>query len=166
MKKLCVIATIENTLESFVIPAMRVFKDKGYDVTLICSMSEAFAAKYSAEFKCINVRMKRGISIRDMLTKPFEFYKIFRREKFDYVQYATTNASFYACIPAKLLGIKTRVYCSWGLLYVGYSGLKYKIFRRVEKFLCDMATHVTVASHKNLEFAVNDGVLNMSIIHI
>lgn len=160
MKKLCVIATIENTLESFVIPAMRVFKDKGYDVTLICSMSEAFAAKYSAEFKCINVRMKRGISIRDMLTKPFEFYKIFRREKFDYVQYATTNASFYACIPAKLLGIKTRVYCSWGLLYVGYSGLKYKIFRRVEKFLCDMATHVTVASHKNLEFAVNDGVLN------
>ncbi len=145
MKKLCAIATIEGTLESFVIPAMRLFKEKGYDVTLICTMSDRFMKQYGEEFHCINVQMKRGMSLKDMLTKPFEFYRIFKREKFDYVQYATTNASFYACIPAKLCGIKTRVYCQWGLLYVGFEGLKRKAFKRVEKFLCSSATHITVA---------------------
>lgn len=161
--KLCFIATIENTLESFVIPAAYVFKDKGYDVSLLCTMSDRFVEKYSKDFNCINVQMQRGISFKDVLTKPFEFYKIFKREKFDYVQYATTNASFYACIPAKLLGIKTRVYCSWGLLYVGYEGIKRKIFKRIEKLLCDSATHVTVASYKNMDVAVADGILKREV---
>lgn len=159
MKKLCAITTIEGTLESFVIPAMRMFKEKGYDVTLICTMSDQFLEQYASEFHCINVKMKRGISLKDMLVKPFEFYRIFKREKFDYVQYATTNASFYACVPAKLCGIKTRVYCQWGLLYVGFEGLKRKMFKWVEKFLCTKATHITVASKKNMEYAIQEGLM-------
>lgn len=159
MKKICAITTVEATMESFVIPAMRVFKDNGYDVTLICSMSDAFKERYGKEFCCIDVKMKRGISLGDVIRKPFEFCKIFRRERFDYVQYATTNASFYACFPAMLCGIKTRVYCQWGLLYIGYSGLKRKIFFLVEKILCMTATHVTIASKKNLEYAVSQGLL-------
>ena len=158
-KKLCAISTIEGTLESFVIPAMRLFKERGYDVTLICNMSDRFIRQYEHEFRCINVEMKRGITLKDMLTKPIEFYRIFKREKFDYVQYATTNASFYAGIPAKLLGIKTRVYCSWGLLYVGFNGIKRRIFRKVEQILCSTATHITVASYKNMDVAVKDGVM-------
>ena len=104
--------------------------------------------------------MNRGISIRDVLIKPFEFYKIFKCENFDYVQYATTNASFYACIPAKLLKIKTRVYCSWGLLYVGFNGVKRTIYKFIEKIMCKTATHITVASYKNMEVAAKDGVLD------
>lgn len=159
MKKLCAISTTEGTLESFVIPAMRMFKEKGYDVTLICTMSDQFLEQYASEFHCINVKMKRGISLKDMLLKPFEFYRFFKREKFDYVQYATTNASFYACVPAKLCGIKTRVYCQWGLLYVGFEGLKRKMFKWVEKFLCTKATHITVASKKNMEYAIQEGLM-------
>lgn len=158
-KKLCFITTIESTQESFIIPAAYLFKKRGYDISLICSMSDSFVEKYGKDFKCINVQMHRGISFGDILTKPFEFYRIFKREKFDYVQYATTNASFYAGLPAKLLGIKTRVYCSWGLLYVGYVGLKRTIFRYVEKLLCATATHITVASYKNMDVAVDDGVM-------
>lgn len=159
MKKICAITTVEGTLESFVIPSMQVFKENGYDVTLICTMSERFLEEYSSEFHCINVNMKRGICIKDILIKPFEFYRIFKREKFDYVQYATTNASFYASIPAIVCGIKTRVYCQWGLLYIGYTGIKRKIFKWIEKFLCKSATHITVASWKNLEYAVHEGVM-------
>ncbi|MBQ6307005.1 MAG: glycosyltransferase family 4 protein [Bacteroidales bacterium] len=159
MKKLCAISTTEGTLESFVIPAMRVFKERGYDVTLICTMSEYFLNQYAEEFHCINVEMKRGVSLKDMLTKPFEFYRIFKHEKFDYVQYATTNASFYACVPAKICGIKTRVYCQWGLLYVGFEGLKRKMYKWVEKFLCTKATHITVASKKNMEYAIQEGLM-------
>lgn len=160
MTKLCFITTIEATQESFIIPVLYLFKAKGYDVTIICTMSNMFIEKYSNVFHCINVQMNRGVCMKDTLTKPFEFYRIFKREKFDYVQYATTNASFYSCIPAKLLGIKTRVYCSWGLLYEGYVGIKRTFYKWIEKFLCDSATCVTVASYKNLDVAVNDGVLD------
>lgn len=161
-KKLCVIATIEGTMNSFIIPAMEYFVDKGYDVTLVCTMSEDFIKKNSGKFHCVNIPMKRGIAIGDMLRLPWTFWKLFRKEKFDYVQYATTNASFYACIPAKLCGIKTRVYCQWGLLYVGYTGIKRRIFKWVEKFLCSSATHITVASKKNLDYAVEEGLMSAS----
>ena len=160
MKKICAVTTKETTMETFVIPAMRVFVENGYEVSLICTMSERFKEKYSEEFKLIAIDMVRGISLKELLTKPFEFYKIFRREKFDYIQYATTNASFYAALPAILTRIKTRVYCSWGLLYVGYQGLKRIILRWVEKYLCWSATHITVASRKNLEYAVEDGLFS------
>ena len=158
-KKLCAIATIEGTMNSFIIPAMEYFVDKGYDVTLACTMSEDFIKKNSGKFHCVNIPMKRGIALGDMLRLPWAFWKLFRKEKFDYVQYATTNASFYACIPAKLCGIKTRVYCQWGLLYVGYTGIKRSIFKWVEKFICSTATHITVASKKNLNYAVEEGLM-------
>ena len=158
-KKLCAIATIEGTMNSFIIPAMEYFVDKGYDVTLVCTMSEDFIKENSGKFHCVNIPMKRGIALGDMIRLPWKFWKLFRKEKFDYVQYATTNASFYACIPAKLCGIKTRVYCQWGLLYVGYTGIKRRIFKWVEKFLCSSATHITVASKKNLDYAVEEGLM-------
>ena len=149
-------------MNSFIIPAMEYFVEQGYDVTLVCTMSEDFIRKNSSKFHCVNIPMKRGIAISDMIKMPFKFWRLFRKEKFDYVQYATTNASFYACVPAKLCGIKTRVYCQWGLLYVGYEGIMRKLYKRVEKFLCSTATHITVASKKNLEYAVAEGLMPAS----
>ena len=46
MSKLCFISIIENTLESFVIPAAYLFKQRGHDVSLLCTMSERFFKKY------------------------------------------------------------------------------------------------------------------------
>lgn len=158
-KRLCAISTVEGTMNSFIIPAMEYFVDKGYEVTLVCSMSEDFIKKNSDKFHCVNIPMKRGISISDLLAVPWKFWKLFRKEKFDYVQYATTNASFYASLPAKLAGIKTRVYCQWGLLYIGYIGLKRRLFKWIEKLLCSVSTHITVASKKNMEFAVREGLM-------
>lgn len=161
-KKICAIATTEATMCSFIIPSMEYFLDKGYEVTLVCSMTEDFIKRNSPKFHCVNMPMKRGISLSDILILPCKFWRLFRKHRFDYVQYATTNASFYACLPAKLTKIKTRVYCQWGLLYVGYHGVARYLFKWVEKFLCSCATHVTVASNKNLEYAVQEGLMPRS----
>lgn len=158
MSKFCFIATIENTLESFVIPAAYLFKQKGHDVSLLCTMSERFVEKYGRDFHLINVRMSRGISIKDMLTKPFEFYRIFKREKFDYVQYATTNAAWYASIAAWMAHIPIRVNCLWGLLYTANTGWTRKVFWFAEKLPCWFSNYFTVASKKNMEIAVADGL--------
>lgn len=161
-KRMCIISTVEGTMNSFIIPAMEYFVEKGYDVTLVCNMSDDFIQKNSGRFHCVNISMKRGISLSDCIIMPWKFWRLFRKGKFDYVQYATTNASFYSSIPAALCRIKTRVYCQWGLLYVGYSGIKRTFYKLLEKLLCLTATHITVASKQNLYYAVSEGVMPAS----
>lgn len=156
MKKICAITTVDGTLKSFVIPAMREFLKHGYDVTLISNMSDEFISKYSSEFHLINMPMRRGISFGDMLKMPFKFYQIFRREKFDYVQYATTNAAWYASIAAKISGVPVRVNCLWGLLYTASRGWRKKFYWFLEKVPCFFSNYFTVASHKNKEIAIKD----------
>ena len=156
MKKICVITTIETTMEAFVIPAMREFVKQGYQVSLICSMSDDFKRKYSQEFNLIPINMVREISLKEMLTKPFEFYKIFKKEKFDYVQYATTNAAWYASIAAWMARVPVRVNCLWGLLYSADRGLKRWMKKMIEKVPCIFSNRFLVASHKNLDLAVKD----------
>lgn len=156
MKKLCAITTVQGTMETFVIPSMRLFAERGFDVTLICSMDAGFIEKYSKDFNLINVPMQRGISIKELFTKPISFYKIFRKHKFDYVQYATTNATFYASIAAFFAHVPVRVNCVWGLLYSASTGIKRGFYWLLEKIPCMFSNYFTVASHKNRELAIAD----------
>lgn len=163
MKKICAITTVEITLTNFVIPAMRLLKAGGYDITLICNMSEKFLQQYQDEFHCINIPMKRGMSVFDMLKMPFRFKKIFQKEKFDYVQYATPNASLYASLGAKWAGVPKRVYCQWGIRYVGSKGIMRWLLKKLEKLTCQNSTHIRPASWKNLDFAVAEGLYGRDI---
>lgn len=158
MKKICAISTVEVTMNSFIIPAMRVMKEHGYDVTLVCNMSEEFYKKNSEEFHCINIPMKRGTSLTDLVKMPFVFRRLFKRERFDYVQYATPNASLYASIGAKMAKVPKRVYCQWGIRYVGNEGVMRRLLKFFEKITCMCSTHIRPASWKNLDFAVEEGL--------
>lgn len=158
MKKLCCITTVDMTLSAFVVEAMKVFVEKGYDVTLVSSMSQEFIKKNEGTFRCINMTMQRGISIKDMMRMPFLFYKLFKQESFDYVQYATPNASLYASIAARLARVPVRVYCQWGIRYVGFYGVMRFLLKSLEKLTCKLSTHIRPASQKNMDFAVMEGL--------
>lgn len=157
-KSICIVATVEVTLASFVIPAARVMKENGWDVTLACNMSDKFLAEYSKEFTCVNVPMSRGSSFMDLLKMPFYFKRLFKQGKYDMVQYATPNASLYASLGAKWAGVKKRLYCQWGIRYVGFSGFQRTLFKAIEKLTCKNSTHIRPASWKNLDFAVEEGL--------
>ena len=136
MKKICMITTVSGTLESFVVEiAKHLYHTCGYDITLICNHDEAFANRLPKYLHYIPVKMERGINLSGFASIK-EFRRIFRREKFDLVQYATPNASCYASIAAKLERIPIRLYCQWGIRYVGLHGLTRKIFKRIEKTVC------------------------------
>ena len=155
---ICIVTTVEITLDSFVVPAARVMKEHGWDVTLACNMSDTFFNKYKDEFHCINVPMSRGSSFKDLLTMPFYFKHLFKKGHYDIVQYATPNASLYASLGAKWAGVKKRLYCQWGIRYVGFSGLQRVLFKAIEKLTCKNSTHIRPASWKNLDFAVEEGL--------
>lgn len=162
-KRICVLTTVDLTLESFVIPAARFMKDSGWNVTLVSNMSESFLKKYSVEFRCISVPMERGNSIKDLLIMPFFFRRFFVNEHYDIVQYATPNASLYASLGSKWAGVKKRVYCQWGIRYVGFTGMKRLLYKAIEKIICKCSTHIRPASWGNLSFAVSEGLYKRGI---
>lgn len=159
MKKICAITTIDITMLSFVVEAMRALQQQGdVEVTLACSMSDEFYCKYKSEFNCVNISMNRGVSIRDFVKSTYAFYKLFKKENFDLVQYATPNASLYASIAANMAGIKKRLYCQWGIRYVGFQGRSRTLFKILERLTCQLSTHICSASQKNLDFAVSENL--------
>lgn len=158
MKKICIITTISGTLKSFVVETAKyIHNECGYDVTLICDNDEEFAKSLPEYIHYIPVHMSRGIDLSGV-SSVINFIKVFRKEKFDMVQYSTPNAACYSSIASFLVRVPIRLYAQWGIRYVGMSGMSRKIFRFIEKIVCSLSTHVRSVSTMNMQFAINEGL--------
>ncbi|MBV1928183.1 MAG: glycosyltransferase family 4 protein [Gammaproteobacteria bacterium] len=156
--RICAITTVAITMETFVVQMMDRLAANNYDVTLLCTMDQQFIDTHQERFSCVSISMGRGLDpIRGVLAT-WKMYRLFRKERFDMVQYATPNAAFYASIAAWLAHIPKRVYCQWGIRYVGCEGVSRRIFRGIEKITCRLSTDIRPASRKNLQFAVGEGL--------
>ncbi len=156
MKKLCFITTTYQTLEAFVTEtAKHLYETEEYDISFICSADDDTYKKCPEYVHLIPINMQRGVSLSG-IKAVFDFIKVFRKEKFDYIQYSTPNASLYASIASFLTKCPVRVYAQWGIRYVGSSGLGRKLLKIFEKISCMLSTHVRAVSHKNMQFAVSE----------
>lgn len=155
---MCCITTVDLTQRAFVADAMYQFIEKGYEVTLVCSDTKRLQQERGDVFKYVEIPMKRGVSLGDMVKMPWTFYKLFKREKYDYIQYATPNASLYASIGGWMAKVPVRLYCQWGIRYVGASGLMRKVLKALEYLTCKLSTSICSASRKNMEYAVSEGL--------
>ena len=156
--KICALTTISKTMDWFIVDSMRNLSKNGYEITLICDMEPGFAERNCDYAACINLPMSRGASIKDLLTVPFKFRKIFKRNKYDVIYYTSPNVSLYASLGGFLAGIKTRVYSQCGLRYVSFGGIKRKIFKLVERLTCKFSTAVRAQSPMNMQFAIKEGL--------
>ena len=153
MKKICYVTTIPLTLKAFVLETAKyIHENTDWDITFICDYDEEFEKTLPDYIHYQPVSMKRGISLSGIKSM-LKIAKIFKREKFDLIQYSTPNASLYASLAGKIAKIPVRLYCQWGIAYVGFSGIKRKIFKMIEKFVCSLSTWVEPDSNSNLRFA-------------
>lgn len=158
MKKICIITTISGTLESFVVETAKYMHNEcGYDVTLICNTDEKFAASLPDYIHYIPVPMSRGIKLSGF-GSVLKFFKVFRKEKFDIVQYSTPNAACYASIASFLARVPVRLYAQWGIRYMGLNGTARKIFKFIEKIVCKLSTNIRSVSPMNMQFAIDEGL--------
>lgn len=156
--KICICTTIAPTMETFVLDTVKYLYEKsGYDVTLICNEDEAFKKSLPEYIHFIPVHMKRGIDITGFKSV-LDFIKIFKKEKFDLIQYATPNAACYASIAARFCKAPIRLYCQWGIRYVGLKGISRQIFKFIEKMVCSNSTNIRAVSSLNMAFAVSEGL--------
>lgn len=158
MKKICFVTTIPATIKAFILDTAKYLHESGgYDITVICDKDEEFTKLMPQYIKYKPVSMKRGISF-DGLKAIVKMYFIFKAGNFDIVQYSTPNASLYASIASKLAGIPVRLYCQWGIVYVGFTGIKRKLFKAIEKVVCYFSTWIEPDSFGNLEFSYMEGL--------
>lgn len=158
MKKICYVTTIHTTMQDFVIPLTGYIHQKtDWEIHLICNPNVAFEETLP-DYICYHpVAMKRGMNL-DGIRVISQMFDIFHREKFDLVQYSTPNASFYASIASVIAKVPVRLYCQWGMAYVGFHGLKRKLFKAIEKTVCTLSTWVEPDSFGNLEFSHAEGL--------
>lgn len=153
MKKICFVTTIPLTLKAFVLKtAIYLHENTDWDISFICSYNKEFKNELPDFIHYYPISMERGISIGGIKAM-LEMRKIFKREKFDMIQYSTPNASLYASMAGFLARVPVRLYCQWGMAYVGFNGLKRKIFKFVEKTVCHLSTWIEPDSYSNLNFA-------------
>lgn len=156
MKKICFITTVSLTMKAFVLEAAKHLHNNGdYEVTLICNSDEEFAKSLPDYIKFIPVSMARGLDF-SAISSVIQLIKIFKKEKFDVIQYSTPNASLYASVAGFLTRTKIRRYSQCGIRYVSFEGLSRKIFKAFEKITCVLSTQIKAQSPKNMEFAVNE----------
>ena len=158
MKKICFITTIPLTLNTFVLnTAKYLHENTDWDVSFICSDENDFGSSLPKDIHYFPIKMERGISIAGVKAM-LEMKKVFKREKFDLIQYSTPNASLYASMAGRLAHVPVRLYCQWGMAFVGFQGLKRKIFQMEEKYVCHLSTHIEPDSNSNLRFAHEIGL--------
>ena len=164
--KICAITTISKTMDWFMCDIMKALSENGYDVTLVCSMEEGFADRHRDYAKCIDLKMSRGVNLKDLLTIPFKLRKIFKENKFDVIYYMSPNASMYAALGGWLARVPTRIYVQAGIRYVSLTGLSRKIFKFIEKLTCSLSTNVRAVSPLNMQVAIDERLCDANKISI
>lgn len=149
MKKICFIATISKTIEWFMLKQAVFLSENGYDVSIICNEDNEFKEKLPKNIHYFPISMKRGIDINGIKSLS-EMRMIFKEEQFNIIEYTTPNASMYASIAGLTAGIKHRIYRQWGMVYIGFSGIKKSIFKLLERITCLCSTYVLPDSKGNL----------------
>lgn len=158
MKKLCFVTTVSSTVRAFLTPVLaHMAQYTDWELTVICHEDPTLAADLPERVRFIPVSMKRGISLGG-IGAMLKMAKIFRKEKFDLVQYSTPNAALYAALAAKLAGVKQRKYHLMGFRFLGFSGWKRTLFRGIERFACGLSTDIECVSASNMAMGVEEGI--------
>lgn len=155
---ICVITTVSQTLKFFLVDQLIFLSQNGFKISVICDHDPNFARICPPELKYLPVRMTRGFGLGTTLSGIFTLYRLFKMEKYDMIQYATPKASFVSSLAGCMAGVPVRLYCQWGIRYIGTSGLSRLVLKFLEKLTCRFSTNIAPDSRGNLDFAIAEGL--------
>lgn len=156
-KKICFCTTLGSTIGFVTELSVYLAEHENYDVTWIAGDDERLHKYVNDHIHFIPLEMKRGISF-DGPKVIWQLFRIFKREKFDIVQYSTRNAGTYASIAAWMAGIKCRLYCQWGMMFIALKGFKRFLLWLDEKIITRLSTVIESESFSMYETAIEHGI--------
>ena len=158
MKKICYLTTIKDSISAFFVPQLNYLSENGFEVTVISDKSLKYSKELSKRVRRIDIDIPRGVSLLGTVRSIVVLKRIFKKERYDMVQYSTLNASFCASIAAKKAGIRIRNYHMMGFRYQGLSGINRLIFRNIEKLTCAMSTSIECVSKGIRQFGIDEKI--------
>lgn len=160
-KRICFCTTLGSTIGFVTELSKYLVEHENYDVTWIAGDDERLHKYVGEHIHFIPLEMKRGISF-DGPKVIWQLYRILKREKFDIVQYSTRNAGTYASIAAWMAGIKVRLYCQWGMMFIALKGWKRTLLWADEKLIVNLSTVVESESFSMYNTAIEHGIYTPS----
>lgn len=152
--KVCYITTLPITLKNFVLDSALYNIEQGnWEVYFVCDKTPHCENMFPPNIKFVPITLKRGIHFSGIKSISL-LKKFFKKEKFDLVQYSTTNASLYASIAASSARVPIRLYAQWGIGCVYKKGLSRLVHMFVEKLICRKSTFIQPISFENRDIAV------------
>lgn len=163
MKRICFVTTTASAMQLFIKPFIRYILEnsKEYEITCICEENINLENSLPADVNYSPIQIKRGISISGVSTI-FKLYKLFKKNEFDLVQYTEPNAAMYASISAWMAHVPVRLYAQWGMVFVGFRGVKRLVFKSIERVICRLSTWIEPDSKGNLDFCHDNKIYPLS----
>ena len=167
MKKICGLTTLPITIKSFMLGNLNYMADNGYKAYAISQPGEVLQKEHLGKVQFLPLLIKHGnVSPLEVFKTIWKLYKVFKKEQFDIIQYATSNAALYACIAGWMARIPVRIYCQWGISYTDYHGMYLWFYKLMEKATCIFSTSVQPDSPSNLKFSIEEGLYEASKGHV
>jgi glycosyltransferase involved in cell wall biosynthesis len=158
MPSLCIITTIPGSIMGFYKGQLEAFKQAGFEITVICADDKNLKGFLPKGTNFYPVPFSRVIDPLQDIKNLYKLLKLFRREKYDIVQYSTPKASLLGSVAAFFAGIEHRIYILWGLYYTGQKGIKHLILKSFEKIICKLSNKIIPISHEMIDFALKEGL--------
>lgn len=155
--KIAGIATKAQGIKWFMLDNLRYAAKNGFDVHVLCEQTDIFTYENMAGITFLPQKMSRGnVSPFEVVRSVWMLYKVFRKERYDIVQYTSSNAALYGSIASWFARVPVRIYCQWGISYTDYTGIKKWFYKSLVKATCLFSTRIQPDSFGNLEFAISE----------
>ena len=152
------ITTISDTWNMLVLEQAKYqYAHGNFDITIVCSPDEAFAASLPPYLHYAPIPITRGFGL-SMGKSILALYRLFKKERFALIHYITINASFCASNAGKLAGVPVRIYSEWGLRFQGFTGLMRRVMIWIEKTIARCSTFISTDSRDSLDICRGMGI--------
>lgn len=151
------VVNIYFVLPYFIGDQFKFFKDKGYQMNVVCSPSE-YLADYAKEqgFEYIESPVNRSISIKEDFLTIRNICKFVNKQHIDVIVGHTPKGGLLAMIAGWLCRVPKRIYFRHGLVYETSHGLKRFILMSVDRLASLCSTQVVCVSPSVLRRSIED----------
>ena len=147
MQKILHVVSVDFSLPIFVGEQFRYFKNKGYNLHVICSASARLAPyAQKMEFDYSVVEITRSFNFFKDLWAVYLICRYIHKNRIDIVVGHSPKGALLAMIAAFLMRVPKRIYFRHGLVYETFGGLKRKLLINLDRITAFCANQVVCVS--------------------
>ena len=156
-KNILHVVNIYFVLPYFIGDQFKYFKEKGYNMNVVCSPSE-YLSDYAQKqgFEYLESPVNRNISIGQDFDSIRNICKFIKKQKIDIVVGHTPKGGLLAMIAGWLMRVPVRIYVRHGLVYETSKGLKRFMLMSVDRLASFCSTKVVCVSPSVLRKSIED----------